>query len=99
MIVMVQQRSWIFTCTVFVGDGYLALVPAHLPHLRLLCLEKCNNVCDQYREELLAAVPELVVINRSSEITGAITNKLQNKIYKLSTEYAYVFIREWALNS
>jgi len=46
---------------VFVGEGWLALVPSHLPHLRVLCLEACGNVCYKYVEELKAAVPELKV--------------------------------------
>ena len=46
----------------FVGEGYLALVPSCLPHLRKLCLVGCKNVCDKYVEELMAAVPELTVI-------------------------------------
>ena len=55
---------WIvYIYLVFVGEGYLALVPSHLPHLRRLCLLGCNNVCDKYLEELVAAVPELKVIN------------------------------------
>jgi len=45
---------------VFVGQGWLALVPSHLPHLRELYLEGCD-VCDKYIEELVAAVPELKV--------------------------------------
>jgi len=47
---------------VFVGKGFLAQVPSHLPHLRRLCLKWCVNVCDKYVEELVAAVPELEVI-------------------------------------
>ena len=45
----------------FVGDGWLALVPSHLPRLRRLFLDGCKNVCDKYVEELQAAAPELVV--------------------------------------
>jgi len=60
---------------VFVGKDYLALVPSHLPHLRLLNLEQCNNVCDDYLEELVAAVPELVVINYYGDTVEAVTNK------------------------
>jgi hypothetical protein len=82
---------------VFVGNGWLAQVTAHLPHLRLLCLEDCDIVCDEHIEELVAAVPELVVINRLGDIVGAMSNKLQETIFGFSTEYAYVFIREWAL--
>jgi len=48
---------------VSVGEGYLALVPSHLPHLRELCLVGCDNVCDEYVEELMAAVPELKIFN------------------------------------
>jgi hypothetical protein len=60
---------------VFVGKGYLALVPSHLPHLRLLNLEQCNNVCDEYLEELVAAVPDLVVTNYYGDIVGAVKNE------------------------
>ena len=47
---------------VCVGEGWLALLPLHLPQLRELCLEVCYNVCDKYVEKLMAAVPELEVI-------------------------------------
>jgi hypothetical protein len=97
MIVMVQLYCWVFIF-VFVGDGWLALVPARLPHLRLLCLEKCKSVCEEHTERLMAAVSELVVISRSGEVVGAMNTKLQDKIHKLSTEFAYSFIREWAMD-
>jgi hypothetical protein len=51
----------VYIYLVFVGEGYLALVPSHLPHLRRLCLVGCDNVCVKYVEELVAAVPELKV--------------------------------------
>ena len=44
---------------VFVGNGWLSLLPSCLPHLRELFLVGCNNVCDKYVEELAAAVPAL----------------------------------------
>ena len=47
---------------VCVGEGWLALVPSHLPQLRRLGLVGCDNVCDKHIEELMAAVPELKVI-------------------------------------
>ena len=46
----------------FVGEGWLALVPSHLPHLRELDLKWCGNLHGEYVEELMAAVPELYVI-------------------------------------
>jgi len=46
---------------VFVGNGWLALVPSHLPHLRKLLLSGCFNVVDKYVEEFVAIVPELEV--------------------------------------
>ena len=51
----------VYIYLVFVGEGWLALVPSHLPHLRRLCLAGCDDVCDKYVEELMAAVPELKV--------------------------------------
>jgi hypothetical protein len=47
---------------VFLGEGWLALVPSHLPGLSQLSLESCDNMCDEYVEELMAAEPELEVI-------------------------------------
>jgi len=51
----------VYSYLVFVGNGWLALVPSHLPHLRQLELSACCNVCNKYVEELVAAVPELEV--------------------------------------
>ena len=58
---MIQSIVECLIYLVFVGKGFLALVPSHLPHLRRLCLKLCVNVCDKYVEELVAAVPELEV--------------------------------------
>ena len=46
----------------FVGEWYLTLVPAHLLHLRELCMENCRNMCDKYVDELVATVPQLKII-------------------------------------
>jgi len=54
----------VYIYLVFVGEGWLALVPSHLPHLRRLCLEGCDNVCHKYVEELMAAVSELEFFRR-----------------------------------
>jgi len=62
-------------CIVFVGKDYFALVPSRLPHLRLLDLEQCDNVCDEYLEELVIAVPELVVIDYYGDTVEAVKNK------------------------
>jgi hypothetical protein len=45
------------------GKDYFSLVPSHLPYLRQLNLEQCNNVCDKSLEELVASAPELEVID------------------------------------
>ena len=52
----------VYIYLVFVGEGWLALVPSNLPHLTELCLKSCYGVCEKYVEELIAAVPELKVI-------------------------------------
>jgi hypothetical protein len=52
----------VYIYLVFVGEGRLALVPSHLPHLRELRLAGCDDVCDGYVEEIVGAVPELKVI-------------------------------------
>jgi len=54
----------VYIYLVFVGEGWLALVPSHLPQLRRLNLVGCSNVCHKYLEELVAAVPELDVVRR-----------------------------------
>jgi len=46
---------------VFVGEGWLALVPLHLTHLRELILVACDNLHGEYVEELMVALPELDV--------------------------------------
>jgi hypothetical protein len=51
----------VYSYLVFVGEGWLALVPSYLPHLRELSLDGCYNVCDKYIEELRVAVPELEI--------------------------------------
>jgi hypothetical protein len=52
----------VYIYLVFVGAGYLALVPSHLPHLRELRLGGCSCLSDNCVKELMAAVPELKVI-------------------------------------
>jgi len=52
----------------FLGEGFLALVPSHLPHLENLWLEGCHNVCDEHVEALMDALPELEVITRMGDI-------------------------------
>jgi hypothetical protein len=66
----------VFTFIVFVGDGWLALVPAHLPHLRLLDLERCDNVSYKYMEELMAALPEMEFIDSSGNVVRPVKNKI-----------------------
>jgi hypothetical protein len=52
----------VYIYLVFVGEGWLAEVTSHLPHLRELWLWDCFNVCDKYVEELAAAAPELHIV-------------------------------------
>jgi hypothetical protein len=104
MIVMVQQYCGMFTFIVSVGNGYSALVPSLLPHLRLLCLWYCNRVCDEYIEEVVAAAPELVVINRTSKIVGGMRNVQleavcsEQQLTDVISSDVYDIIRQWALN-
>jgi hypothetical protein len=51
----------VYIYLLFLGEGWLALVPSHLPNLRVLCLQFCHNLCVKYVEELMAAKPELKV--------------------------------------
>jgi hypothetical protein len=52
---------YVYSYLVFAGNGWLELVPKHLPHFRVFCLAGCYNVCDVYVEVLMAALPELEV--------------------------------------
>jgi len=51
----------VYNYLVFVGEGWLALVPSCLPHLRYLALLECNSVCDKYVKEIRPALPQLIV--------------------------------------
>jgi hypothetical protein len=51
----------IYSYRVFVGEGWLPLVPSYLPHLRWMCLSLCGKVPYKNIEELMAAAPELEV--------------------------------------
>jgi hypothetical protein len=77
---MVQLYCLMFTFIVFVGNGWLALLPAHLPQLRLLDLELCCSVSDTDVEELVVALPQLVILNRSGDIVGRVSNELQETL-------------------
>jgi hypothetical protein len=105
VIVMVQLYCCVFTFIVFVGDGWMALVPAHLPHLRLLGLEKSKGVCGDYVADLVAAVPELIVLNCQRKIVGGLSNKqLEAVCSELEPDSGYItydvydIIRQWALD-
>ena len=71
----------IYSYLVFVGKGHLALVPSHLPHLRLLILDIRRDVRDEDVEELVAAAPELTVMNALGYSVGAMRNKLLESTY------------------
>ena len=71
----------IYSYLVFVGKGHLALVPSHLPHLRLLILDFREDVRDEDVEEIVAAAPELTVMNAYGYSVGAMTNKLLESTY------------------
>ena len=51
----------VYIYLVFVGEGWLVLVPSHLKHLRELILVACDNLHGEYVEELMRAVPQLDV--------------------------------------
>jgi hypothetical protein len=53
----------VYSYLLFVGEGWLALVPSCLPQLRELYLRGCDNVCVKFVEELKAPAPEMKVRN------------------------------------
>jgi hypothetical protein len=52
----------VYIYLVFVGEGWLALVPSCLPDLRELRFLTCDKLCYKYVEELAEAVPDLKVM-------------------------------------
>ena len=52
----------VYIYLVFVGEGWMSLVPSCLPHLRELGLD--GTYCDEYIGELVDAVPELKFIDQ-----------------------------------
>jgi hypothetical protein len=79
--VMVQLCCCVFTFVVFVGDGWMPLLPAHLPHLRLLSLQDCKKVRYKYIADILAAIPDLAVIKCRGNVVGGPTNKQMKAVY------------------
>jgi hypothetical protein len=98
VIVMVQLYCCVFTFIVFVGDGWLALVPAHLPHLRVLRLVWSDSVRNEHLEDLVAAAPQLLVIIPSGNILSAPSNSLVSSYVECCCESAPVIIRQLALD-
>ena len=75
----------IYSYLVFVGKGHLALVPSHLPHLRLLILDLGRSLHDEGVEELVAAAPEPTFMDRWGRPLGAMRNKLLEGTYACCT--------------
>ena len=65
----------VYIYLLFVGEGYLALVPSCLPHLRRLVLSHCKNVRNEYVFELEAAEPGEVF----RDCIGNVTVKIRIK--------------------
>jgi hypothetical protein len=103
MIVIVHC---VFIFIVFVGEGSMSLVPAHLPHLRVLGLEQCSCVNDECIDMIVAAVPELVVVKLFGEIVGGLRGGIigELKIEQLKNPYGFLssdgydILRQWALD-
>ncbi|PSN48714.1 hypothetical protein C0J52_08781 [Blattella germanica] len=68
------------------GTGYFALVPTHLPQLQRLNLEQCNNISDESLASLVAAVPNLVVINYYGEEVTLV--KEEESAHELDSDWA-----------
>jgi hypothetical protein len=49
-----------------------------------LDLEECDTVCYEYTAELVAAAPQLVVINRLGNIVGGMKKEQLETAYKCS---------------
>jgi hypothetical protein len=55
-------------------------------------------VRNEYIEELVAAVPEVVVMNSCGYVVGGMTSKRLETAYKLNPLEGYIIIRQWALD-
>jgi hypothetical protein len=85
---------------VFVGEEFLPLVPEHLPNLRVLNLNECNNLDEKFIEQLVAAMPELVVIDGGNSPMGAWMGKVPEELMDDCGCFlpdGYDVLREWAL--
>jgi hypothetical protein len=87
-----------FTFIVFVGDGWLTLLAAHLPYLRLLGLRGCDKKCDKYIAKLVASLPELSVINHKGDIVGASSKELHEIIYYLRLHWRDLPLYRWGFD-
>jgi len=68
----------VYICVVCVGKAYSALVPSHLPHQTRLDLLESDSACDEDLEEIVAALPELVVIHNCGAIVVAVKKRATN---------------------
>jgi hypothetical protein len=75
----------------------MAIVPSHLPHLRLLYLERSHRIRNKYVEELKAAVPELKVGQYLGDTVPAMRNKHLETTYKCGSSDADGIIRQRVL--
>jgi hypothetical protein len=75
----------VYSYLVFVGNGWLAQVPSHLPHLRRLCLGGCHKVRNEYVEELIDAVPELKVSRSISFVEPCLFRFRPSLFYSFDT--------------
>jgi hypothetical protein len=64
--------SHIYLSNLLTGRGYFEIMPSHLPYLRQLNLEQCNNVRLRSLAELVAAAPELEVIDYYGDRVGTV---------------------------
>ena len=83
----------IYSYLVFVGKGHLALVPSHLPHLRLLILDCLKSVRDKEIEKLVAAAPELTVMDTWGNSVGAMRNLRLESTYACCITKMGIYIR------
>jgi hypothetical protein len=88
---------WVFIFIVFVGEGSMSLVPAQLQHLGVLSLEQCICVRAEYIDMIMAAVPELVVVNSYGKVVGGMRNEQLRDRNGYITRDGYDILRQWAL--
>ena len=86
----------VYVHLVFVGNGYVALVPSNLPRLRKLSFMGCDNVHDEYVTELKNVVPKVEFLIKM-KMCGKVALRILSRRYLLNNGdyHSEIFTYKW----